>query len=245
MWCVASALLLLVAGVPSSYAKPGHPSNRYAAGSSAVDVVIFVMSGQNEAQIAAAYNKKVPRSQVQTDMENLFKAEHWTPGSYLEVNNESANPANPKEFPVTTAGQIIALNAPQYINGYPQVMPYLRAFQRFHHIEIDFTTSNRTALVPGFEVNYPSLSAVISVAQGTLRYDVVIRDHKGPLPDISNVTRIAPPVPVRAAQRHPSQRKLLLLAAAVLAIMLISGIVLLLVARSRTSPAVRASGSKH
>ncbi len=243
--CLAFALLFVVAGTVASFAKPGHLSSEYDAGQSKVDVVIFVMAGPNGAEIATAYDRKVPRTEVQQDMENLFKDAHWTPGSYLDVNDQSANPANPKEFPVTTAGQIIALNAPQYINGYPQVMPYLRAFQRFHHIEIDFTTSNRSAIVPSFRVSYPALTAVVSAAQGTLRYDVIIRDHKGPLPDIGSATRIAPPVPNRVTASHTSQRTLLVVAAVLLAVVMVAGVAILLIARSRTSTAVRASGSKH
>ncbi len=243
--CTFTSLFFIVVSLGRSAAKPGTLNKQYDAGAGKVDVVLFVMAGSNGAELAIAYNSRVTRTQVQHDVQTLFEDAHWTPGSYLQVSDASANPSNPREFPVTTAAQILALNAPQYVNGYPQVMPYLRAFQRFNHIEIDFTTPNRTLLVPSFHVIFKALTAVVSVAQGTLRYDVVIHDHKGPLPDISAVTRVSQPVMRPIKRNATSQRSLLVAAAVILAIVLVTGVVLLIIARKRMRPSVRAPSGRN
>ncbi len=103
------------------------------------DAVIFVRPLAVEgANIGVAYRAKVSHALVKADVNRLLTAGHWQMEGPLQITDESLHPDRPKEFPPTTGVFFRVARAPQVTANAPNLLPYLKAFQRLQRFDLNF-----------------------------------------------------------------------------------------------------------
>lgn len=185
-------------------------------------VVVFVNPlTASTARIGVAYDHIVSRHQVELDLAALLTSGGWSSGGDLEISTASAHPQLGGKSPPTTAAMLTVVNAPQMLDGNPELLPYIQAFQRVSRLEVIFLTDTQARGTA--TVDNRDYQVQIIPASGIQRYEVLIRQHKGLLPPYNPAPEAAsqPALPARpsaqAANPLPSS-------------LLFSGLVLIAVA---------------
>jgi hypothetical protein len=180
------------------------------------DVVIFVkpLTGSS-ASIGVAYNRLLSQEIVKDDLRQLLSGTGWKYGGDLVINDASLHPERPKLFPPTTAAMLTVLDAPQVRDSAPVLLAYLKAFQRYTHVEVNFVLPDLNPYNGVDNFTDKALIVELYKDQGVYRYETEIRDHNNPLPDLFPVVA-RPPVgvavgPVTESISHgtPSRSNLL------------------------------------
>lgn len=153
--CISFVTFLLILLLP----KPVFASPK-------VDVVIFVNVIGDGARVGAAYSTLVSRTRVQEDISHILQKAGWHLRDE-QITSESSLPG----LPPSTSALLTLVQSPQWGKAGPSVVPYVEAFRRFHHIEIDF-------LVPGSApgesrtIHEVGMEATLERAPGVYRYIV-------------------------------------------------------------------------
>ncbi len=184
-FCAAFLLIFSIA-CTKSFAAPMHKSASTSA-TGKVDAVVFVFPGPNAARIVIAYNRVESHALVAQDISRLFRVSGWRPSSNIRITDASASAGDSKHFPITTAVDLMVSNAPQFMNGRPLVMPLLQALQRLNHIEIDYAIGSANGAANQEYYNSKALWVHRIEDKGRCSFDVVIKDHKGSLPDVDSM----------------------------------------------------------
>ena len=167
-----------------------------AAAESHEDAVIFVNSQtEGTAAIAIAYSGRVSHDTARADVQRLLTAGKWQIIGKPQIADARPSSGNVRDFPATTGVALNVSHAPQVIDFAPVLQPYLAAFQRLNHFEVNFLIGE---LRPYRGITLSKTDALrvrLKNDEGMYGYDVVIRDHKGVLGPLSNTPDPAPNSP--------------------------------------------------
>lgn len=166
--------------VGSGTESAGRPEN------SRVDVVIFVNPvSQDAVNLGIAYSRMIPHGQVKKDIVHLLQASGWKLGSTVGIDDASNHPGSANS-PRTTAIEMNLVQAPQIRQSVPDLLPYLQAFQRFDHVEVNFILPPLNPdLTQDLTTTDQYVARLLSRDRGVYRYETTLLDHKGvlaPLP---------------------------------------------------------------
>jgi len=163
----------------------GHGDKRPSLMEQPADVVIFVKPlTADSASIGVAYNKLNSQQAVKADLRALFANTGWKYGGDLVINNASIHPDRPKQYPATTAAMLTVTHAPQVRDGAPELLPYLRAYHAYTHVEVNFALPDLEPYTGAPDFANDALTVELHKDQGVYRYETEIRDHKRPLPEL-------------------------------------------------------------
>ena len=156
------------------------------------DVSIFVIpSSPTVSRVSIAYQKQVPNEQVKQDISRLA-LKGWTVDSKVLLENRSLRPGDEAHYPIMTSAAFTLRDAPQILNGAPNVMAYARAFQKWNHIAIIFSIpETKPSNAPKFTTT-SQLTIEKIPEQGSFHYEILIKDHNADLPELSAPASISP-----------------------------------------------------
>ncbi|WP_156415917.1 hypothetical protein [Chthonomonas calidirosea] len=175
------------------------PENSASTSGKKVAVVVFVHPIGDGARVGIAYDRSVPKQEVQADADRLTAAGHWHIAD-MQVDNSPMLPNQPP----TTAALLTLQNAPQFSPAGPQIQPYLQAFQRFNTIEIDFLWPSALAQPPHV-LSTPDYVETLLCENGLYRYIFAIKKHTGLLADPNALLRLTVSQPTNPPK--PSEEK--------------------------------------
>ena len=203
--------------------------------SSREDAVIFVNSqAEGTAAIAIAYSGKVSHDMARADVQRLLAAGKWQIVGNPRIEDARPTSGKASDFPVTTGVAFTVSHAPQVVDSAPVLQPYLTAFQRLNHFEVNFLVGE---LRPYRGITLSETDALrvrLKKDEGIYGYDVVIRDHKGdlgPLSDTPDLALNSPDTKVASQAKAQRPNYLVGIALALAAGLLLGGGVYALLAR--------------
>lgn len=171
------------------------------------DVIVLVIpTSADTARIGLAFRQHRSTRSVREDIARLSAITGWRIGSKIDVSDESVHPDNMSKYPKTTGAQFTVSQAPQIVNSAPALLPYLRAFQKWNHVEVMFGVPDITPYRGVTFLDTPALRVDLIKEDGVYRYEADIHDHQSTLPALVDTPR--PPstentsgVPAKAERR--------------------------------------------
>ena len=151
------------------------------------DAVIFVRPYSSDgANIGIAYNAKVSHALAKADVSRLLSAGKWQMNGPLQITDESLHPDRPKEFPPTTGVFFRVARAPQVMDNAPNLLPYLKAFQRFQRFDLNFELGTLEPYRGVTRVQNSVVDIQMARDEGLYSFQISVHDHKENMPALVN-----------------------------------------------------------
>ena len=199
------------------------------------DVAIFVMPTSNDlATVSVAYRNQVRHAQVMQEIDKL-SANGWMVGKKIAVSDDSIG----RSVGVTTSAHFELRRAPQVLNSAPRLLPYLQAFQDRSHVTVMFLLPDLKPYNGVESFDTPALIVRRIPEEGSYRYEALIQDHKGKLPELTVAPPPVTPPALGAMQRSaPSRTPLLPIMLILCAVGIAGGLAVYNLAAKRTNRSI-------
>ena len=151
------------------------------------DAVIFVRPSSGDGvTIGIAYSGRVSAATAEADVKRLCTAGQWQIAEPAQITNESVHPDRLKDYPPTTGVLFRAGRAPQVTDNAPNLLPYLRAFQRFRRFELNFEIEPLQPYRGVTRVENKVVGIQMLHSDGLYTFQISLHDHKENIPSLVN-----------------------------------------------------------